>query len=301
MFGIAVCEDFSDLNPEQSVPSNLIIPMCNSRLCLFAAFAAATCTSMFGMNNTDVIKMKEADFSDDTILLSIGKEPADYDTSTDALISLKKAGVSETVIQKMIAAQHGAKGEATGSATEPAPAESSSAAFFNEEFPTIAPPMINPIAGKDYFLRSTMHFEDGKYVGTNYARGTVVPINTPVRIEAILGKTITLRRTDTGDHLTIENVDKYTRKSIDELASTLFAEVQTPLDRLPAELAASIRSGDMRKGMTKEQVLMARGYPPAHETVSADSDRWVFWSSRFVKQTIVFNSDGRLVDGRGIY
>ena len=56
----------------------------------------------------------------------------------------------------------------------------------------------------------------------------------------------------------------------------------------------------LRKGMTREIAIMARGYPPAHETSSLESDRWVYWSSRFVKLTVVF-SNGRLSDGRGLY
>ena len=33
-----------------------------------------------------------------------------------------------------------------------------------------------------------------------------------------------------------------------------------------------IKNGVLRFGMTKEQVLMSRGYPPAHETPSLDFD-----------------------------
>ena len=62
----------------------------------------------------------------------------------------------------------------------------------------------------------------------------------------------------------------------------------------------AVRNGDMRKGMTKELVLLARGHPPAHETPSIEGDRWVYWSSRFVKLTIVF-VNGRLSEGRGLY
>ena len=160
--------------------------------------------------------------------------------------------------------------------------------------------MIAVAAGKEYFLRSTLKVEDGEYVATNYARGITVPINTPVRIEAIKSGSISLHRIDTGEKLQVKNVEKYTRKTMTEVGSLLFANEETDLDRLPAELAASIRNGEMRKGMTKEQVLMARGYPPAHETASTESDRWVYWSSRFVKQTIVFGN-GRLIEGRGIY
>ena len=85
-----------------------------------------------------------------------------------------------------------------------------------------------------------------------------------------------------------------------EVARLIFAIEQTPLEEFSDELAAEIRAGTLRKGMTKEQVLMTRGYPPAHETPSVESDRWVYWSSRFVKLTLVF-SNGRLIEGRGIH
>ena len=265
-----------------------------------AALAAAVVSPLLGMNNADVIKMKQADFSESTILMAIGKEPANYDTSPDALIEMKKAGVSEAVIQKIVSVQagdHSSSAKVDDSASS-APASSASK-WADQDFPSIAPPLINPVAGQEYFLRSSLHFEDGEYVGTNYSRGVLVPINTPVKIDTIKSDSITLHRIDTNDKLTVKNVDKYTLKSMAEYARLLFSDVQTPLERLPEDLAAEIRRGEMRKGMTKEQVLMARGYPPAHETPSIDGDRWVYWSSRFVKLTILF-SNGRLSEGRGI-
>jgi hypothetical protein len=245
------------------------------------------------MNNADVIKMHEAQLSEETIVMAIGSEPADYDTSPDALIELKKAGIPEGVIQKIVAVSRGEVGPAESSG-------SSGSGFANMDFPSIAPPLVSPSEDGEYFLRSTLYFEGGEYVGTNYARGVAVPINTPVKIDVIKGNSIKFHRIDTGDKLEIKNVEKYTQKSITELASLIFSAEQTPLERLPEEVASAIRSGTMRKGMTKEQVLMARGYPPVHETPSIDSDRWVYWSSRFVKLTIVFNND-RLIEGRGIY
>lgn len=249
------------------------------------------------MSNADVVKMTQAGFAADTIILAIEKEPADYRTETDALIELKKAGVAETVLQSMVAAQHRAD---SPKAVAPEPAAAPGGKFASMTFPEIAPPMVDPVAGGDYFLRSTLHFEDGEYAATNYARGAIVPINTPVRIVSMRGKKIAIKRLDTGDSLEIENVEKYTLKSLKELARLLFSAAPTPIEQLPDELAASIRNGDMRLGMTKEQVLMARGYPPAHETSSTESDRWVFWSSRFVKHTVIF-TNGRLAEGRGLF
>lgn len=272
------------------------------RFLFLAALVVGALAPLQAMNNADVIKMTQSDFSEGTILMAISREPANYDTSPDALIELKKAGVTEAVIQKIVATQPAAAGEPPPSRpAEPKPAEPSppGPSYADQNFPSIAPPLINPVAGQEYFLRSTLHFEGGEHVGTNYARGIVVPINTRVKIDTIKANSISLHRVDTGDKMDIKNVEKYTRKTVGELARLYFSDVPTPLERLPADLADWIRRGEMRKGMTKEQVLMARGYPPVHETPSVESDRWVYWSSRFVHQTIVF-SNGRLVEGRGV-
>ena len=261
-----------------------------------AALVFGFVSSVQAMTNQDIIKMQQAELSEQTILLAMEKEPADYDTSPDALIELKHAGVTEKVIQRLLAIE----GRGDKQAEDRPQAAANESAFANEESPSIAPPVITPAAGREYFLRSNLYFEDSEHAATNYTRGTMVPINTPVRIDAIRGNSISLRRIDTGDKLEIENVEKYTRKSMVEVARLIFAIEQTPLEELSDELAAEIRAGTLRKGMTKEQVLMTRGYPPAHETPSVESDRWVDWISRFVNLTLVF-SNGRLIEGRGIH
>jgi hypothetical protein len=249
------------------------------------------------MNNKDVIKMQKAGLSEETIISAIQKEPADYDTKPDGLIELKSAGVTEKIIQKMIAMQSGdAAGGAQGAGTSNAPASGG----FTADFPSIAPPKITPVAGKDYFTRYTMHEEKNEHSTTNYSRGATVPINTPVQLVSMSGSQLVLKRLDNGQQLKVKNEDKFTKKSIPEIASLMLSSDKTPLEKLPEDVATAVRNGDMRKGMTKELVLMARGYPPAHETPSIEGDRWVYWSSRFVKQTIVF-SNGRLSEGRGLY
>ncbi|MGH7944091.1 MAG: hypothetical protein ACREH8_04950 [Opitutaceae bacterium] len=254
------------------------------------------------MNNKDVIKMQKAGLSEETILAAMQKEKPEYDTDTDALIELKGAGISEKVIQTMIRMQT----PETARSVEPAAPSgagasgSGSGGAFWQEFPSIVPPPAEVSAGKDYFTRFTFREEKNEHKTTNYARGTIVPINTPVKLVSMSGSKLTLRRLDNGQEIKVENEDKYTKKSIPEIAAMMLSAKKTPIEKLPEEVASAVRNGDMRKGMTKELVLLARGYPPAHETPSIDSDRWVYWSSRFVKQTIVF-VNGRLSEGRGLY
>jgi hypothetical protein len=52
------------------------------------------------------------------------------------------------------------------------------------------------------------------------------------------------------------------------------------IDRYPDKLRAAIRQGRVIPGMTREQVIVAVGYPPTHKTPSLDSTVWNHWGSR---------------------
>jgi hypothetical protein len=52
--------------------------------------------------NDDVIKLTQAKLPDSVVLAKIKSSTCDFDTSTDALVKLKRAGVSETVLQAMM-------------------------------------------------------------------------------------------------------------------------------------------------------------------------------------------------------
>ncbi len=72
-------------------------------LWLSLAFAAAS--PLFAgppMGNDDVVKLVRAGMSEALILSSIDSCEPGFDTSADALIKLKKAGVSDTIIQRML-------------------------------------------------------------------------------------------------------------------------------------------------------------------------------------------------------
>jgi hypothetical protein len=54
------------------------------------------------LTNDSVIKMAKAGLSDDVIITSINSSPGAYDTSTEALVALKKARVSDKIVSAII-------------------------------------------------------------------------------------------------------------------------------------------------------------------------------------------------------
>jgi hypothetical protein len=82
------------------------------------------------MTNADVVKLTAAGMSEDVIIKSINTNEANFDTSTDALIALKKANVSQKVIDAMMSktAPEATSGGAAAASASAAPAPTSNAA-----------------------------------------------------------------------------------------------------------------------------------------------------------------------------
>jgi len=154
------------------------------------------------------------------------------------------------------------------------------------------------MVGAEYFTRYGLRQEKNRWKSTNYGRGVLVPINTKVRVDDITSSTIRLTIVASGEPLKLANIAKYTGGGVDILAErTLSSE---PTDLAGLEFQNDIENGRLRMGMTKDEAILARGYPPAHRTHSTADDRWIYQQNRFVTQTVVF-ADGKLIAGRDIY
>ena len=74
----------------------------------FAAIVAPPAAHAAPMTNDDVVKMVKAGLGEATVIQAIdGAEPG-FDTSPDGLVKLKQGGVSDNVIQRIIARKSGA-------------------------------------------------------------------------------------------------------------------------------------------------------------------------------------------------
>ena len=73
------------------------------RILAFAILALAPlCNAQQVMDNSAVIKLSKSGLGEDLIVQTINASPGHYDTSTDALIALKQAGVSDKEVGAML-------------------------------------------------------------------------------------------------------------------------------------------------------------------------------------------------------
>jgi hypothetical protein len=76
------------------------------RKCFFTLVFLALCPVLVAqqaLNNEAVIKLTKAGLSDDLIVSTVNAQEGTYDTSTDGLIALKAAGVSDKVVAAVVA------------------------------------------------------------------------------------------------------------------------------------------------------------------------------------------------------
>ena len=87
--------------------------ICVGILMLFS-FAVAAAPAMDALDNEDIIKMVKAGLGPQIIVATIKNQPGAFDVSTEALVALKNAGVTDEVIAALIqsASSSPAKAEA---------------------------------------------------------------------------------------------------------------------------------------------------------------------------------------------
>lgn len=92
------------------------------RRLLFAMLLATPLAALAApMTNDDVIRLVRSGLGEDTILQAINAGDPAFDTSTDGLVKLKQFGVSDRIIQQVMAKQSGKPMTAPG--LEPLPAQ----------------------------------------------------------------------------------------------------------------------------------------------------------------------------------
>ena len=133
--------------------------------------------------------------------------------------------------------------------------------------------------------------EKGKVWGTNYNRGIFIPVNSPVKIVKVSSRAIVFVYNDR--EIALINIPKHTQIDIGGLLERTFAKTKVDLSKFSQMERENIAIGKVVPGMSKNAVLVARGYPPAHET-SLKSDSWKYWIHRF--KSVVYHFKNGKVD-----
>lgn len=153
------------------------------------------------------------------------------------------------------------------------------------------PAVPHPMQNESRWLCCNLHYEKPKVSDVNFQRGTLVPFGTRVQILEVRSNSVTFQPEG---HPPITWQVRYAKGTpIDQTLERLFlaADPRARLRRVPAKTVKLIEQGAVDVGMTREQVLMALGYPPAHRTPSLDAAQWTYWDDRWTTFEVYFDGD----------
>jgi hypothetical protein len=148
----------------------------------------------------------------------------------------------------------------------------------------------NPIVGETRFLCCNLHYEKNAITDVNYQVGPMIPVGTRVRVTEAARNRVTF---EPDGHPPLTVVFKYGRKTLtfDEYLDRLLVR-DDPRPKLPAgKVRTLVEAGDVEPGMTRDQVIMSLGYPPAHRTPSLSAATWTYWQNRWVTMVVAFDGD----------
>jgi hypothetical protein len=144
--------------------------------------------------------------------------------------------------------------------------------------------------GTVLYTQFSMFHEKGVHRTTNYRKGILVPVNTPVTFVRRSKHAIVVQLPDT-TLLTIQNVANFSGESVYGILDRTLSHDRLDLSAFTDEEQRAIAAGEVSEGMSKEATRVALGYPPKHRTPSLESNQWRYWSNRF-SQFVVHFEDG---------
>lgn len=171
------------------------------------------------------------------------------------------------------------------------------------------PAVPNPFAGQSRYLCCNTFYEKSKITDVNYHRGTMIPFGTRVEILEVRKNTVKFQP---AGHPPLELVLRYGRKDLtmDQYLDRLFL-ADDPHSRLrrasgkggktgkggkaapdtSGAINGAIERAEVVDGMTRDEVLMSVGYPPAHRTPSLESPTWTYWENAWANYYVTFEND----------
>lgn len=166
--------------------------------------------------------------------------------------------------------------------------------FFGGCMGTVSPEMTEVAqSNATYYTQTGMWYYhrrgENMVYSTNYSADTLIPINSPVTITEVESDEIHFSLN--GTPVVLENIEKHSKTTLDELFNRQFALRQIDLSSFSAMEQAAIKKGEIKVGMSKRAVVLSRGYPPAHVTPDLNGNSWRYWKGRFNTMLVYFEND----------
>jgi hypothetical protein len=132
--------------------------------------------------------------------------------------------------------------------------------------------------GQVFFLCCNLRYDPAKpeITDTIAAQGTMVPFATRVEVQKVTRDTVVF--TPAGHPAITLDYEHGGRLSFDTYLSRLFVteDPRLKLKKVPARQVKQVEKATIVPGMSRDQVLLAVGYPPADRTPALEAMTWTY-------------------------
>jgi hypothetical protein len=162
--------------------------------------------------------------------------------------------------------------------------------------PTAAPVSANgtPSFPRQGFACCNLHNDGDSINDGNYAKYPLIAAGTPVDVLKYDGNRALIRIN--GKSMKLKHDYGRDQESLDVWVNKIVVN-DDPRPRIagyPPQVQAAISAGKVIVGMTREQVIVAIGYPLTSENASLDEPTWRMWRSTHGEYDINFDANGRV-------
>jgi hypothetical protein len=144
-----------------------------------------------------------------------------------------------------------------------------------------------------------LHYDKDWINDGNYAELPMIPAGTPIEVVSY-GRQRAAVKID-GKPMRLGHDYGRDQESLDAWVNKIVIK-DDPRGRIasyPAAIQEAIRQGKVMIGMSREQVVVAVGYPLTSENISLDAPQWRMWRSSHGEYQLNFSRDGHLTSVTG--
>ncbi len=152
---------------------------------------------------------------------------------------------------------------------------------------------------REGFTCCNLHFNGDWISDANWSVNPMIPAGTPIRILSY-GRYRAFVEVD-GKPMRLGQDYGREQESLERFAAKWVVD-KDPKERIATYAPAireAIRLGRAVPGMNREQVLVAVGYPPTHQTLTLDAPVWHFWTTRTSRYQVIWGADGLVQEVTG--
>ena len=163
------------------------------------------------------------------------------------------------------------------------------------------PPAPPPGSGlpRQGFACCNLHFDKDWINDGNYAKFPMIPAGTPIEVQSY-GRNRAFVKVD-DKPMKLGHDYGRDQETLDQWVNKIVVS-EDPRPRIgsyPHTVQEAIQAGKVVLGMTREQVIVAVGYPLTSENGPLESSTWKMWRSTHGEYDLNFGPDGRLASVTG--